>query len=196
VNLKTKIICSIVSVLYPAFAFAIDETLTTVDRDLNPFASSYIHMEYSQNFPVAYSEVFFEPGPRSPLIGYRFVRDSEWFMGVGVQFRMYKSRQDRENTTFPIFTFSQEAIRLFRVHHPVYMGAGYKLLYLGPAEKATFPIARDDEFESEIGVSINGNLIVVLKNKSFFSLFVDRWRGTKTQRLQGINTGIGFSYPL
>ena len=174
------------------------ENLVETKHDLNPFRKNYLEINYGKNFPISYGQTFFRPGLPHFSLGLQYVLDSKWILGIGLEFKRFELTEDYQVTEndMALLTLGLETLRMIPVHHPLYLVLGYKLLTINPAKKAAIPIQKEDQFEVEVGISIGAGLAVLLKDQSFLMLKIDRWRGTKTQRLQGIDINFSYSYPF
>jgi len=173
---------------------------------LDPFSESYLFMEAARNFPQSFSLSQFKAGGLHPVAAYRYNLMGHWVMGLGIQFKNFErqkiniidneSRSNYMGRNFALWTFFHEGLYVIRLDHPTYFLIGPKLLYLLPSKVASFPIVRDDAFSVEIGGGLSGSLIRILGYKSFVSLRVDRWRGTTTNKIHGLEIACGFGYSL
>lgn len=160
-----------------------------------PFSRTYLSLELGRNYPLSFSQNQFEAGPLHPILGYRFALDSSWIMGIGTQFKILSKKARVDSREIALWTIYHEAMFTVRLDHPNYLLIGPKLLYLLPAKVATVPLQRDDNFAVEIGAGISVGL-AHLADPWLFTLRVDRWRGTTTTRLQGLEIALGVSFSL
>ena len=65
-----------------------------------------------------------------------------------------------------------------------------------PTQKSRFPVLKDPEFQTEIGISLSMVYLYVLNDKYTFLARLDRWRGTKTNKFHGFEAALGFQYHL
>ncbi len=174
------------------------ESLIETKHDLNAFKKNYLEIVYGKNFPMSYGQTFFKPALPHFSLGFQYVLDSKWILGIGAEFKRFELTEDYQKSTneTALLTLSLETLRMIRIHHPLYLVLGYKLLTLNPSKKATLPIQKEDQFEVEVGISLGGGIAVLLKDQSYIMFKIDRWRGTKTQRLQGLDVNLSYSYPL
>jgi len=164
------------------------ETPANVDADPSPFASSYLTLGVARNFPVSLAEDEFSPGGSHPIVGYRHRTTGDWLMSLKAQFKMLRTR--RENVEVPLFTFTHEALYVMRLEHPVYLAVGPRLLWMMPSRSAMLPMKRDGTRKTEFGLAAAAELIWVADDEFFASLGIDRWRGTDSMRLHGIESWI------
>jgi hypothetical protein len=175
-------------------------------RSLNPLKQEYFFTEIARNFPQSFSLSVFKAGGYHPILGYRYNLLGNWMMGLGIQFKNFERKkreliQSEEGTkglsrNLAIWTIYHEGLYLIRLDHPTYLLLGPKILYLLPSKAASLPLVKDDSYSVEIGGAFSGSLLRVLENKSFISLRIDRWRGTKSNRLHGLEISAGFGYPF
>lgn len=167
---------------------------------LDPFANDYIFLEIGRNDPQAFTMGQFKAGGYHPMVGYRFNLAGEWLMGVGGQFKNFQRRElpgvTIDNRNLALWTLYHEGLYVVRLDHPTYFLIGPKFLYLLPAKAASLPLVKDDSYNVEIGGALSASLVRILENRSFLSLRVDRWRGTKTMKLQGLEFSLGYGWPL
>lgn len=180
--------------LLPQTAFA--EDLKRLPED--PFAAHYVHFELSRNFPVNKSQESFDPGPYHPAFTYLHNLNGTWVMGLGGQYKILnkKSHPNNESDQVALFTLTHEAMASWRLYHPAYLLVGPKLFYMFPSRLAKLPMQKDPNFETEIGAALSVMVAYTFIDKSLFTVRLDRWRGTKTTRFQGIEASFGFAYAL
>jgi len=163
----------------------------------NPFAKSYMSVEVARNFPVSYAQNRFAGGPLHPVVGYRHDLDEDWMMGVGGQFKMLRRDGDTEirpGGELALWTISHETYYIIRLLHPTYLLVGPRLHYLVPTNAGRLPLQRASEYETEIGAALSAMFVRVLDERSLVTIRLDRWRGTRTTRFQGMEVAAGFSW--
>ena len=161
----------------------------------NPFAPTYLSLELGRNYPLAFSQNSFDTGPEHPLIGYRYTLDESWLMGIGLQFKIMSRRDKSESRELALWTIIHESLFSIRLDHPIYLLVGPKILYLLPAKTATIPLDRDNKFPVEIGAGLSASFAYV-SDSWMLTLRADRWRGTSTSKLQGLELAFGISFAL
>lgn len=183
----------------PAVGFAQEPAAPTPPAppvaDVNPFARTYLSLELARNYPLAFSQNRFEPGPLHPVFGYRYDLDEHWLMGIGAQFKIMTRRDRTQSREIALWTIYHETLYAIRLEHPSYLLVGPKLIYLLPAKVAMLPLQRDDSYVIEIGAGLSVALARVVGDW-MLTLRVDRWRGTTTTRLQGLEVALGASHAL
>lgn len=175
-------------------------TKTSDGADVNPFFKSYLSLEIARNYPVSFAQNRYDPGEYHPVLAYRHNLDSDWFMGVGGQFKILR-RIDLPDEVEPsrdlaLLTLTHEALYVLRLDHPTYLLVGTKLHYFLPALTATLPLTRDDEMTTEIGAGLSTTLARILSGGGLVTLRADRWRGTRSLKLHGVEVALGYSHPL
>jgi hypothetical protein len=193
----------------PARAAAIDpatapaeppqwEGVEQPDDEPNPFAKTYLRYELTRNYPVSFSERALAPGDPQPAVAYMHDLDRHWLMGLGGGYRLMAQRDlptgPAPNRWLALFTIFHETDYVIRLAHPIYLLVGPQLLYILPADSGRLPLQRDKVYTMEIGGGLSAQLARVFEGGSMLTLKVDRWRGTSSQRLFGIEVAIGFGY--
>lgn len=160
-----------------------------LDRPDNPFQRQYLFIESASNFPISQSLDRFRPYQRTLGLSYSHVLSSDWIVGVSGQFKSMRRKDiDRE---FALLTFSNQAQYIVRIHHPLYLLIGGKWLYMVASQRARFPLVKDPDFETELGAGLTATFAYILAEDWIVSARLDRWRGTTTNRLHGIEAAIG-----
>jgi hypothetical protein len=173
-------------------------SMDAFDQAINPFRKTYLTVEITRNFPAGYTERTMVPGTAEPAFTYIHDLDRHWLMGLGVQFKVLAQRdQDdlpRASQWLALLTLSHEVLYALRLSHPIYFLAGPKLLYMVPAKSGKLPLQRDTNYEMEIGAALTTQFAYLIDDRHMLSLRLDRWRGTKTQRLNGTEVALGVSW--
>lgn len=160
---------------------------------INPFSKDYITTEYTANYPTGNGNEYFDTGFRKLIFGYTHFLSEKWGVGLSIGFKSFKRKDiDRE---FALLSLSNESFYITRLYHPVYFLIGTKLLYMTPNQRSKLPPLRDPDYETEIGAGVSAKLCYIDKSWLYW-LRVDRWRGTKTNRLHGFEVGLGISYAV
>lgn len=157
------------------------------------FQQNLYSIGLTQNIPADKSEEYLEEGSLHPVFGFKHFNRQGWLVGVLAQFKMLKTKDDESKAfreAFSILSVSQETKYGLRLYHPFYTFLGWKLAYLLPTEKGKVPIHRLKNFEAEIGFALSGSLFMFNSDKTAVSIYFDRWRGTKTRKLQGFEMGL------
>ena len=168
-------------------------------RDLNPeekaeFQKQYLVGGYARNFPTANANHRFTSGIPHPYVGYRFFINNHWAVGVSGQFKFLFEKESGENLV--LATISQESYYLYRLYYPIYLEVGGKLQYLSPVRKGMLPLQRHPDYALEIGAALSAGMIFQINRFVFSEFRIDRWRGTKTMKLHGLEFSLGLGYHL
>jgi len=120
--------------------------------------------------------------------------DDQWIMGIRGQFRMFNLEGSEEE--LPLFTLSHEALWSSRLHHPVYLAIGPKLLWLLPGKSATLPLRRSSALGPEFGLGLTTEIQWIINDRFILAFGVERWRGTDTMKLHGFEVTSTLSIAL
>jgi len=163
-----------------------------------PFPKNQLVLEIQKNFPTSYSMNHLEGTHYYPAIGFRHNMRNQWILGVGGTFKLFKDKtlEANENTSLSIWTLYHEATKIFRLYHPTYLLIGTKILYMVPTTKHSLPLQKLDRYETEIGGALTLSIQHVITARRSLIFRIDRYRGTKTQRFQGIEVAAGLAYFL
>lgn len=157
-------------------------------------------LEIARNIPVSFAQNQFEPGEQHPVLGYRHRFQHNWMMGIGGHFRIFKRRDTEENQgntgTMAIWTIYHETNYVLRLDHPTYLLAGPRLTYLLPCQAAVLPLERDPVLQTEIGVGLSVSVLRIMSPKYALTARVERWRGTRSMLLHGLEVAFGINYAL
>ncbi len=156
------------------------------------YPKDYIFALYSHNEPVGPSQRELRTHLNTPGFAYMHRLGHPWVVNVGYRSQAFINQsQNRPLSLITIFNSTQ---RMFRLYHPFYALAGTEILYLIPVQKANPPITKDADFSTEIGVGVVGSLWYFMSQNSVLALDVQRWRGTKTDRLHGVSMTLGLGW--
>lgn len=127
--------------------------------------------------------------------GYRNLVSAQWVMGLGFNHKSFTDLKEDQELSF--FTLQHESFRIIRVHHPLYLLIGPRIIYLMPTKKSQFiPLSRNSEIRTEIGFGMTIMLETRIDNNYKIVARIDRWRGTKTDKFHGYEVGLGISRSL
>lgn len=164
------------------------------------FEEEYVSLEIARNFPMSFSQNNFEPGEQHPVLGYRHRFRQNWMMGLGGQFRIFKRKATEENNentgSMALWTIYHETNYILRLDHPTYLLAGPRLTYFLPCKAAVIPLERDSELQTEIGVGLAVSVLRIMSPKYALTARVERWRGTRSMILHGLEVAFGINYAL
>ena len=160
---------------------------------INPFSKNYVSLEVAGNFPISRSQNLFSPHKKTWILGYSHFLNRKWNVSISLGFKsLYRNSENQE---LALLSLSNHSLYVVRLYHPTYLMVGTKLIYMTPNEKSRFPLVKEPDFETEIGVGAVAQL-VHFQGPFLYSLRIDRWRGTKTNRLHGFEVAFGVSYRL
>jgi hypothetical protein len=156
------------------------------------YPKDYVFALYSHNEPVGPSQSELRTHQNSPGFAYMHRLGHPWVVSVGYRPQAFINRaQNRPLSLITVFNSTQ---RMFRLYHPFYALAGTEILYLIPVRKVNPPITKDADFNTEIGIGAAGSLWYLMSQNSVLALDVQRWRGTKTDRLHGVSMTLGLGW--
>jgi hypothetical protein len=176
------------------YAARVSATNSTFDDTTIPesYPKDYIFALYSHNVPVGPSQTELRTHQNSPGFAYQHRLGHPWVVSVGYRPQAFiNKQQNRPTSLLTVFNATQ---RLFRLYHPIYALAGTEVLYLIPVQKLNPPITKDADFSTEIGIGAIGSLWYLMSQNSILALDIQRWRGTKTDRLHGVSMTIGLGW--
>lgn len=132
------------------------------------------------------------PDGRQLNVTYYHLLNKTWAVGVSTGFKAFKFKENNES--FALFNISNYAYYMIRLSHPLYFWAGGRWLYLMPLKKPQFPFRRNDDFQNEIGIAASIILTYFTSTDLAFTFRMDRWRGTGTDNLHGIEVATGIAW--
>jgi hypothetical protein len=147
------------------------------------FPSSYIGVLLNQNHPYSYGESAYSEGGPSWGAEYRFFYKDTWTLAIAGSF---KQLDDASRSDAPIFSLSQETLRLVRLYHPWYFAMGARLLYFVPVRRIMLPYERDQTRSIDTGAAVTVATIWKASNSTAYLLSANRWRSLSTSKKQGI----------
>lgn len=130
-----------------------------------------------------------EGGYLHPKISYFHRILDEWSMGFGFQFKTFYWRENHKD--LPIFTVAHETLRHWYLGDGQRFSVGPKLLYLLPVQVADVPFRRNDVLPPEVGWAFELRYRIPMTATFGFEIYLNRWRGTKTTKIQGVESGVG-----
>lgn len=153
------------------------------------YAKDYIFFQSGYEQPVSTSDDLFES--RNPIYGLKYAHrlDSQWIVGLRIQRKPLLKKKDDQPLS--LLSFSNQTQALFRLYHPLYFLIGTEISYLFPARKSSPPPIKDIELSTEVGAGLNSSLWWFFSPRSVAEFNLVRWRGTKTNRLHGIEATFG-----
>ena len=163
-------------------------------QSLALFEKQYVSVDARKNFPLANGQNYLRAGAYSLGVSYLHVLSEDWIVGVSLAYKDFRARKDDESIAF--IEVSNQAQYIIRLHYPIYLLLGSKWLYLSATKGLALPPEKTEEFNSEIGVALSANLIWRLSSEWLLNARVDRWRGTASNRLHGLELGFGVAHRL
>lgn len=153
------------------------------------YAKDYIFFQTGYETPVSESADLFEA--QNPIYGLKYSHrlDSQWVVGLRFQRKPYVKKANDQ--TFSLLSFTNQTQAIFRLYHPLYFLVGTEISYLYPAQKSSPPPIKDPDLSTEVGVGVNSSLWLLFGPRKVLEFNLVRWRGTKTNRLHGIETTLG-----
>ncbi len=156
------------------------------------FSKNYVSFGLTRNFPVTSSRRRFAAGENHPIFSYQHITSDRWLNSISAQFKMLEYQDSDEKLA--LFSLNQESSIIFRIYHPNYFLVGTKVYYFLPSKKGMIPLQKKTDLETEIGAGLSLGIFYLLTDHIGLKFYVDRWRGTKTRKLQGIETGTAVMY--
>lgn len=144
-------------------------------------------MPYEQ--PYGKSRSFYRAETVGFGLRYAHRLDSEWIVGLKLE-RKPLLRQD--DSPLNLLVFSNQTQAIFRLYQPFYLLVGTELSYILPTQKSLPPFVKAPDLSAEIGVGLNASLWWLLSRKGIVEFHLSRWKGTKTNNLQGLETSFGY----
>ena len=161
--------------------------------DINPFYKDYVSLEFVKNYPISKAQDQFAPNKKTWLLGYTHFLSREWSVGISAGFKsLLREELGKE---LALLSFSNHSHYVIRLYHPTYLMIGTKLTYMTPNEQSKLPLIKDPDFETEVGVGVSAQLAHKW-GPTLITFRIDRWRGTKTNRLHGFEVAVGLSHRL
>ena len=174
-------------VVAPAIAAAQEQD----DQETIPKAYSkdyaFVTVPYEQ--PYGKTRSLYKSESLGIGVKYAHRLDSEWIVGLKFE-RKPVIRTDGK--TLNLIVFSNQTQAVFRLYHPLYILVGTEVSYILPAQKSSPPFTKDPDFASEIGAGLNSSLWWLTSRKGVVELHLSRWKGTKTNNLQGLEVSLGY----
>lgn len=165
------------------------------DSDANLPQKNYITYEFAKNTPLIQTEDELTGGHVTYIIGYRHNMNEQWMMGLSFGYKSFFSKEkNKEEHAFA--TLSHEALYIIPLYYPLNFLIGPKFLYLLPVKQSKFPLTKNSEADTELGVAISCSITYEFTRRIVLSARVDRWRGTTTNRFHGTEVAFGLNYKL
>ncbi len=153
------------------------------------YSKDYAFLTMPFEHPYGKSRSFYNS--EAPGIGMKYAHrlDSEWIVGLKFE-RKPVIRKDGK--ALNLILLSNQTQAAFRLYHPFYVLVGTELSYILPAQKSLPPFVKDPDFSTEIAAGLNASLWWLTSRKGVVELSLSRWKGTKTNNLQGLEISLGY----
>lgn len=115
---------------------------------------------------------------------------SEWVVGLGFKRKPMIAKDD--DRPISLLNFSTATQKIIRLYHPLYLLVGTEISFLLPAQKSSPPFVKDPDFATEVAAGLNASLWWLTSRKGAVELHLARWKGTKTNKLQGLEFSCGY----
>jgi hypothetical protein len=169
-----------------AFAIQPDDTELTEAPPV-AFKSSYVGLLINQNHPYSFGLQEYSAGGPSWGVEYRFFFKDTWSLAISGSFKQLEA-SDRSSA--PIFSLSQETVRLVRLYHPWYLGIGARLQYFVPVKEIVLPYERDNARAIDNGAAVVTALIWQSSDDTALVVSANRWTSLNTSKRQGIEFSV------
>ena len=169
---------------------------------LHPLAGNYITFGLARNFPMGLTQRRLTAGQWHPLVGFRHTVRPNWAMSLRAQFRLLNHKDSQiwngteKSGELPIVSLTHESTYIWRLYHPTYLELGFQIIYLAPTQSAKLPVRRDSVIPTEIGTGATIGVSQIIQSNTLVFMRLVRWRGTKTSKLQGLETSIGVAVKI
>ncbi len=172
---------------FPGWAQSLDAQETIPKA----YAKDYVFLTMHYEYPQGKSLSLYENNSVNVGVKYAHKLESEWI--VGLKFER-KPLIRKDDSPMSLLVFSNQTQGVIRLYHPLYLLVGSELAYVMPVRKSSPPFAKDPDFATEIAVGLNTSLWWLLSRKGIVELHASRWKGTKTNKLQGIEVSLGYGF--
>lgn len=157
------------------------------------FRKDYLTIELVGNYPVSPKKDLFSPNKRTWFLGYGHLLNEDWYVGINIGFKSLLEKESGQELA--LLTVSNQSMYVIRLFHPAYLMIGTKLIYMAPTKSSSFPLTKQASYETEIGAGMIAQL-AYFSGQYVYHIRMDRWRGTKTNKLHGFEVAVGISYGL
>ncbi|RYZ58404.1 MAG: hypothetical protein EOP07_07165 [Proteobacteria bacterium] len=153
------------------------------------YSKDYVFLTMPYEQPYGKSRSLYSNDTVGAGIRYAHRLDSEWIVGLKFERKPVIRKDDKPMN---LLVFSNQTQAVFRLYHPLYILVGTEISYVLPATKSSPPFTKDPDFDTEIAVGLNTSLWWLTSRKGIVELNLSRWKGTKTNNLQGLETSLGY----
>ncbi len=149
--------------------------------------STYFFLGTARSIPALGTKNKFKKGPAHPSFGFLHAISDHWGIGLTAGFKILRDKET--NAELPIAGFNQETHYFTRIYHPLYFMTSGKFSYLLPAESAVVPFRRERNYDTEVGVGMSVGVAFFPSPALGLYSYWERWRGTKTMKFHGLESG-------
>ncbi len=167
------------------------DTAKTAEIIPDPYPKNYTLLQVNLNQPAARSQNFFIRGKEGFGVSYSYYLARRLIVGVNFKNRMFLKKNGQN---LSLMTFGNHTQGVFRLYHPLYLLLGTEWNYMIPMADFKLPMIKDPAFTTEIGVAATASLWYFLTPSWLSEWKIQRWKGTKTSRLDGWEFSIGMGY--
>ncbi len=171
-----------------------DQEIWLPPKEPNPFSKSYLFVGVLQNIPLKDSTEYFERNSISGEFGYKFNMDLNWMVNVSFGGKAFESTDADENVILAYISSGAEYIT--RLSYPFYLTLGYRLYYFVPTDGRSVPISTSGSFSPELGFGINSSLYYIYDKGMLAFVSIERWKGTGSKKLNGLEAKLSFAYSI
>lgn len=154
------------------------------------YPKDHVFLTVPYERPVGQSRNLYRNETVGAGVRYAHRLDSQWI--VGLKFERKPILVQSDDRPLSLLVFSNQTQAIFRLYHPLYLLAGTELSMIMPSKKSVPPFVKDVDFQTEIAIGLNASLWWLVSQKGILELHVSRWKGTKTNQLQGLETSLGY----
>ena len=188
-------LCLLLMVMLCAELDALKAQKTAGNDEIIPdtFPKNYTLLQVNVDQPEGKSKTTLLAGDKSVGAAYSYYLARRLIIGVNFKNRLLKKRS---GGPLALMTFGNHTQGIFRLYHPLYLLLGSEWSYIIPTKSLQPPFEKDPSYSTEIGVALSASIWYFLHPRWLTEIKVQRWKGTKTSRLDGLETsfavGLGF----
>ncbi len=157
-------------------------------------ARNQILLGGAKNAPADKMQSHFSSEKPSVFLGYYHGIDFDWAAALSIHFRNLYN--DEKKQSFSLLSADQAILYKFSLHESATLHMGIKLMYLLPVFNPTLPLERNKEYPTEIGTAAVIGLQYSISDHLNFYYYIERWRGTKTSNLQGVESLLALGFDV
>jgi hypothetical protein len=187
----------IFSTVFGLFAIALEagfaraQELDTDETIPNRYAKDYVFLS-ALPLEVQYGQTRETLDMKAVGFGVKYAHrlQSDWVVGLGIKRKPMIVKVD--DRPISLLSFSSQTQKIVRLYHPLYLLVGTEVSFVIPAQKSSPPFAKDPAFATEVAAGLNASLWWLSSRKGAIELHLSRWKGTKTNKLQGLEVSLGY----